>query len=167
MYYKIDGEDEIYTDIDSVIEHCIDPDYHWDDDYFEDWVNDYFGYIDIREARFTAYDILSNMDEYLFDELRKEYCKAEDENDEDEARYELEKAVGGDKIYIQGQIVKCFEESGDSDGDKELQDRKQISSKVIENVKAYLTEQKEQEKIYAAAEKEKEDELLKVFQVIP
>lgn len=167
MYYKINGEDEIYTDIDSVIEYCIDSDYHWDDEYFEEWINDCYDYIEIRGVRFEAYDILRNMDEYLLDDLRKEYCQAENENDECNARYELENADAGDEIYIQGQIVKCFEASGNYDGDKELQDdRKQISSKAIEDVKAYLAEQKEQETKYAAAEKEKEDELLKVFQVI-
>ena len=166
MYYKIDGEDEIFTDIDSVIEHCIDSDYHWDDDYFEEWVNDCYDYFEIRGVRFQAYDILSNMDEYLLDDLHREYCQAENENDECEARYELENADAGDEIYIQGQIVKCFEATGDYDGDKELRDGKQISSNAIENVKAYLAEQKEQETKYAAAEKEKEDELLKMFQVI-
>ena len=87
MKYKV--EDRIFDDIEDVLDYCIESDYHSDDDYFEEWVNE----------RYTAYEVLDQG--YSLDNLLDDFCEQQNENDWDDARYELNHADVGDEVECQ------------------------------------------------------------------
>ena len=158
MKFKVD--DEIFYDIRDVLDYCISEDYHEDDDEFEEYVNERYGYITINGEEYYAYDILDEMDSSNKYELLREYCESQNDNDIEEAEYELDRADPGDEVYIQCYTVEVLEddteseESGDYDGDN------------IENVRKFIEEQNILKQSAAAAEKKTEDDMMKMFQVI-
>ena len=180
MKYRIYGEDEDYHSIEAVVDDCITGDYHGDDDYFEEWLNDLYESVEIAGRRFTAYEILDGCDGYLLNDLRNDYCEEQDENDKQNAIWDLEHAEVGDDVYIQGTrvIVLADDEeeeeleeededdaeltesdlmpSGDYDGDE---DRIQVCRQKIEDERLRIQQIK-------ASEEAEENELLNLFQVI-
>ena len=156
MKYKVLYEDKIFDEIEDVLEFCIDDEYHWDDDYFEEWVNDNWGSIDINGYDYYAYDILDRAGD--LDSVREDYCENLNENDYDEARYALRRANVGDTIDIQAYEVEVID-----DGEEEEEEE---ADNKIDQVRTYLEEQKILEDSAAEAAKQKEDDLMKLFQVI-
>ena len=161
MIYVVNGNE--FDDVYDAIDECICDDYHRYDDDFEEWVNDEYDDLEIRGHYFAPYDILREMNEDLLDELRDDFCELKNEEDRDEARYELRDAYDGEVVYVQGNQILCVEESGDCDGDEAFD---LVANKIIESAKKYIEDQHEIQRGVAAAEKEREEELLKMFQVI-
>lgn len=122
MKYIVD--DETFEEVDDVIDFCMDADYHWDDDGFEEWVNELESPVQLFGCTYYVYDILRELDDAQLNELRTEYCEEANRTDEDEARHELYRASDGDVIWVQGYRVECVEEeledTGDTDGDEVL-----------------------------------------------
>ena len=159
--YYVEDDDRVFDDIDEVINHCIDEDYHKDDDYFEEWVNDRYEYIEIYGERYWAYDILNSMADGELESLNDDYCEDQNENDRDNARYELRNADTGATIYIQNYTIKViWEEDEDEDGDDV------IVCNSIEELRAKLKEE-EKLKVDQAIEIHKtETDLMKMFQIV-
>lgn len=124
MRYKVETYDgyEIFNTIDEVLDYCIKDDYHEEDDYFEEWINDCYNSVTINGTTYYPYDILRELDCYALDDLRDRYCEGENENDRDDGRYELSHADVGDEIYIQGYTVYVVGDvvTRDCDGDNAL-----------------------------------------------
>lgn len=70
----------------------------------------------------------------------REYCEDQNNYDAEEARYELERADNGEVVYIQGYKVTCIDESGDYDGDDNVQPEEKIDP--VKVVKETLEMQK-------------------------
>lgn len=155
MIYRVD--DEVFYDIDAVLDYCISEDYHSDDyDEFEDWVNEAYGSIDIAGERFYAYNILDKMDESTFYALKDDYCEEENDRDRGDARYELEHAESGDRVECQGYTIYVEEEKGQEEPDND----------VIESTRANLEAERVREIEEQETEINAENEYLKMFQVI-
>ena len=155
MIYRVN--DDVFHDIDAVLDYCIDEDYHSDDyDEFEDHVNDTYGYIDIAGERFYAYDILDKMDENTLDDLKDDYCEEENERDRDDARYGLEHVKPGDWVECQGYTIYVEEEQEQEEPDED----------VIELTRANLEAERVREVEEQETEINAENEYLKMFQVI-
>lgn len=154
MKYRIKDEDVIFDTYDEAIDWCIDEDYHWDEEYdFRDWVNDLYDGIEICGNYFAAYDILDSLADGMLRDLHRDYCNDRNENDKDEADYQLERAVVGDEIECQGYVILVIEdEPGDYDGDEMLD--------AINALRATLNAKKEEEK------PEIENDLMQMFQTI-
>ena len=116
MQYRVTDTDYITNDIDEVIDYCIHDDYHdAEDDYFEEWVNDTYDDVNIAGVTYSAYDILDKFDN--LGDVECLYCEWAEDNDRDNARYELRHASNGETVYIQGYEVVCEDEEKDTDGD--------------------------------------------------
>ena len=161
MVYIVD--DNQFEDMDEAIDECISDDYHAYDDDFEDWVNDEYEHLTVKGRYFAPYDIFRALDEDILEELRDDYCAFRNDEDRDEALYELRDANDGDFVYVQDSVIRCVEDPGDYDGDEAFDS---VANNVIESTKKYIETQHEIQRGVAAAEKEKEEELLKMFQVI-
>lgn len=157
-YYVID-EDKYFDNYEDAIEYCINSEYHYDDDYFEEWVNETYGHIDIYGNEYYAYDILKNMDESELDNLLSSYCENENESDRENAMYEFRNASPGDTVLVQAYEIKVIDETGDTDGDEELVDS-------LESVRQYLEEQSYLNEQAKKQEEEDENEVMNLFQVI-
>ena len=124
MRYKINYQEVIFDDIEDVLDYCIQEDYHEDDDYFEEWVNDCYDRVTINGSTYYPFDILNELDFNNLQELKAQYCEESNETDRDQGRYELNRADAGDEVYIQGYEVIVMEDlpeaTGDYDGDDEL-----------------------------------------------
>ena len=158
--YYVEDTDETYDDIDELIDDCIEEDFHEDDDYFEDWVNDHYNYVVINGETYYPYDILDNMDQSNLDELRTEYCEEENDNDISEARFELENNRVGTEVYIHNKTVRIIEEeeTEDFDGDEIIE--------TLEDVRTRLKE-KEAFKVEQTVQTEKEEkDLMSMFQIV-
>lgn len=109
------------TDIDEVIDYCISEDFHSEEDnYFEEWVNETYDGTEIAGVEYSPYKILMEFDN--LNDVLPDYCSWANENDADNARYELLHASVGERIYIQDYAVICEEEEEpedvyDCDGD--------------------------------------------------
>lgn len=155
MIYRVD--DNVFYDIESVLDYCICEDWHSDDhDEFEEWVNDAYGFIVIAGERFYAYDILDRMDESTLDSLRDDYCESENDRDRGDARYELEHADPGDLVECQGYTIHVEEEEEQEEPDED----------VIESTRANLEAERLREVEEQKTEINAENEYLKMFQVI-
>ena len=163
MKYRVYGEEEDYYSIDDVIEDCISDDYHDDDDYFEEWLNDIYESVRIGGETFTAYQILDGCDRELLYDLRRDYCSEQNDNDRENAKWDLEHADVGDDVYIQNIRVMVLdddededESAGDYDGDE---DRITACRRKIEDQQLRVQQIK-------ANEEAEENELMNLFQVI-
>lgn len=160
MKYKVLEDDEIYDDVDEAIGVCIEEDWHNDDDYFEDWVNDRYDYVDINGERYMPFDILDNMDQSNLDDLRGEYCEYENENDWDNARYELEHGNIGKIVSIHNKTIEIIE---DYEDEEEIE---AVYVEDIEDVRARLKQESEF-KIEQTIQTEKEEkDLMNMFQIV-
>ena len=163
MKYRVIEDDEIYDDVDEAIRQCIEEDWHRDDDYFEDWVNDRYSSVEINGEWYNPYDILDNMDQGNLDDLRDEYCESENENDWDNARYEIEHGRIGDLITVHNHTIEILddedlEEVSDYDRDEHLE--------TIEDVRARLKQENEF-KVEQTIQTEKEEkDLMNMFQIV-
>ena len=147
MRYRVEvyGEEEpIFDTIDEVLEYCIKDDYHEDDDYFEEWVNDCYDRVTINGSTYYPYDILRELDYSNLDDLKEQYCENENENDESNARWELGRANVGDEVYVQGYCVHVIDDApaGDFDGDDALE----ILRSRLEEIEKYNKQLNEEEK---------------------
>ena len=159
MKYVIDGT--TYYSIDEVLDHCIEDDYHEDDSYFEEWVNDIYGKFEISGDDYYAYDILQNMNTDMLSDLKDDYCETENESDRDNARYELERADDGEIVYIQNYSVYCEEEK-----EEEVEETIESHEAKIEAVRVYIEEQNLLHIQAVEEEKKVEDDIMSLFQVI-
>lgn len=152
MRYKNIETDYIYDTIDEVLEDCIDPDYHRDDDYFETWVNERYGSIDIYGETYWAYDILQEMSTYNLDNLRTDYCDECNDEDRDNIEDELADGEVGDRYDVHNYVIEILpdiDEEVTEESIEELRDRINQGKKMIE-------EQEMQDRIEA-------DDLIKVI----
>ena len=114
MKYLVVEDGDVYDDYGDAIVACIDDDWHWDDDDdFENWVNDCYGDIEICGTRYYAYDILDNMGEDDLHDLRRDYCRDQNERDEDDARYCLEDADIGYTYELHGRTIEVIADEED------------------------------------------------------
>ena len=160
--YYVEEEDEVYEDVEEAIAACIEEDWHEDDDYFEEWVNERYNSVEINGEWYEPYDILDNMDQSNLDDLRDEYCENENDNDWENARYELEHYDVGRTVDVHNHTIRIIEEedegSGDFNGDKYIEN--------IEDVRARLKE-KEAFKVEQTIQNEKEEkDLMNMFQIV-
>ena len=153
MRYKVD--DEIFYDIDSAIDYCIAEDYHGDDDYFEEWVNENWGSICIDGYDYYAYDILDNAGN--LGDVRDTYMERMNQDDRENTEYELRHAQVGDDVYCQSYTIEVIgdEETEDIDGDD-----------AIEMTRRFIAEQKLIKDEAEEEEKKHETDFMELFQVI-
>ena len=131
----------------------------------------------INGETYYPYDILEAMDSSNLEDLRARYCRESNDEDRDNAEYELERADDGDHVEIQGYTVEVREEdnfaAGDTDGDEELpfaeglfrEPTKDVKT-AIEEVRQKIALKKEEENKAKIEEKATEDDIMKLFQVM-
>jgi len=165
MRYRVN--DCVFEDIDELLDEYADEDYHWDDDYFEDWVNETYHSIYINGTNYYAYDILDHMASDELRDLREQYCEDETENDKENARYELRNADPGDTVDFQAYTIEVLddEEPGDYDGDEGVE-AVAVHAETIEAVRMFIDEQKMLQEHAEAENKKTEDDMMSLFQVI-
>lgn len=160
MKYRVIEDDEIYDDVDEAIEQCIEEDWHRDDDYFEDWVNDRYDYVDINGERYMPFDILDNMDQSNLDDLRDEYCENENDNDWDNARYELEHGSVGKIVSVHNKTIEIIED------DEDEEEVEAVYVEDIEDVRARLKQENEFKVEQTIQTEKDEKDLMSMFQIV-
>jgi len=170
MKYYVIENDEVFDNYEDAVDSCIDEDYHSDDDYFEEWVNDTYGSIEIGGDTFWAYDIIYQMGDESY--LRDSFCEAQNESDRDEAIWSLRRGDIGDEVECQNCTIRIIEDDeeerepfvsfndnddsvGDIDGDNIID----VCRQKIEAEKLRLQQ-------VHAAEKTAEDDYMKMFQTL-
>lgn len=150
MRYEVDSE--TFYDIEDVLNYCIEDDYHEDDDEFEDWVNDEYGSITICGDEYYAYDILEKADDHNWSYAKSRYCEEKNDNDREDAIYELTHCKANDYVYIQSYTVYVYDNDISKD---EAEDAVEIARQNIEN-KRKISEE----------EKQDEDKFMSLFQTL-
>lgn len=163
MRYRVIENNEIYDDVDEAIEQCIEEDWHKDDDYFEEWVNDRYDYIDINGERYMPYDILDNMDQSNLDELRDEYCEYENENDWDNARYELNHGRIGEVVTVHDKTIEIIEDE-DENEDEDYNENGYLET--VEDVRERLKQENEFKVEQTIQTEKDEKDLMSMFQIV-
>lgn len=141
MIYKVNTgeEEEVFESIDEVIEYCIDDEWHTDDDYFHEWLDNNYDGVEINGVYYCAYDIVSQAEDSNWNDLLNIFCEEMNENDKNEARMQLEQADNGEVIYIQGYSVTVCDE------DDNKQPYEDFEPETIEQLRERLKIQKELE----------------------
>jgi len=160
MKYRIEEDDEVFDSIEDAVNYCIDDDWHWDDDYFEEWVNDTEDNVTIYGHTYYPYEILDNCDSDTLHDLHRQYCENCNDDDKEEACRELERSLPGDRVECQGYVIQVLEdyedeETGDTDGDEALE----ILRKRLQEIEAVNIETQENEK-------KDENDLMNMFQIV-
>ena len=157
MKYYVKESEETFDDIDEVLDACIDEYYHEDDDYFEEWVNDVYPMITVGPYEYSPYEVLDAMND--LDGIKNDFMESQNENDRDNAYWELEHGNVGDEIYIQAYTIEIIdEESGDYDGDEDVD--------YVEMTRRYYDEQSSLLKYQEEEEKKTEKDMMDLFQRI-
>ena len=163
MRYHIVDSDQYFDDYEDAVDYCIDYDYHQDDDYFEEWINDCYGSVQIGGYEYSAYDVLDKMND--LSDFLDSYIESQNESDKDNAMYELRHADVGDVIDCQAYSIEVvadeedeedIESTGDYDGDETAIDR----ARRFYDEQTVLAKQKLEE------EQKEEDDMMRLFQVI-
>ena len=158
-YQIVEDEDEIFETIEDAVDYCISDEWHEDDDAFGEWVNDHYEGVEINGYYYSAYEIIGAIDDDNWRELKDMYCEECNERDREEAIGDLQGACVGDEIEIQGYTVRVIDDdysTGDLDGDGE----------DIESIRVRIETEKAQIEVEIQEEKKREDDLLKLIQVI-
>lgn len=152
MQYKVN--DEYFDDLDDALDYCIDETYHWDDDDFEEWVNDTEDNVTINGCTYYPYTILEALDTSELDDLHEQFCDQRNREDKDEARWELRNAQVGDEVELQAFTIYVVEDEdyNDTDGDMTLDELKQ----KLQDAKRLAEEENKAE----------ENDLMDMFQII-
>lgn len=141
MTYHVLNTDFVSDDIDDVIAYCIEDDYHEEDDYFAEWVDEIYPNVEIAGMTFTAYEILDKFD--CLDGLRSDFCESQNESDIDNARWELRHADSGEIICIQRYEVEATD---DEEEEGEVYCLEQLRSQVNDIQSFVQNEKNEEEK---------------------
>ena len=158
MRYHVRDTDMDFDNYEDAVDYCISDDYHWDDDWsFKDYINDSYGSIEIGGRTYYAYDIVEAFDDSMLDDLRSSWCENENENDKDEAIYDLRNAVAGDVIECQAYYIEVIE---DEEEDEDINDD------CIEATRRYYDEQTVLAKQNEITEKRMENDMISLFQTI-
>ena len=157
MRYRVD--DNIFNDIESVLDYCIQDDYYADDDYFSEWVNDLYGSIEIAGDTYYAYDILDNAGDGNMAYLRDQYCENMNDNDQDDAYRALRNAEPGEEIECQNYVIHVLE---DEDEDEVNEDK----PSSIEQVRRFIEEQNLLKQKMEEDDQKNQDDIMNLFQVI-
>ena len=160
MRYVIESVEEVFTDIDDVLNYCIDPDYHQDDDEFCDWINELYSGAYIAGTFYSAFDILDGCDVYKLDQLRTEYCRDANDRDRDEARQELLDAEPGDTIEIQGYDVIVEDE------DEQDEEVKKNFEEAMQELRMRLEQDKIEKNKQEEEDRKIENDLLSTLQIV-
>ena len=158
MKYRVLETDEVFDDIDDVLDFCIEDDYHEDDNYeFEDWVCKMYDGVTIAGTYYSAYTILENAEDGLLDNLLRDYCESANDSDYENGEYELKNAYAGEKIDVQAYTIRVEDddedEAGDYDGDFS-----------IETLRQSIEAQKNAYNTTSIEEKENEKDIMSLFQ---
>jgi len=165
---RYEWNDEIYDSIDNVLDAVISDDYHEDDEYFEEWVNDNYDGTSIYGEWFSAYRIVYNCNESLYGDLLSNYEEEMNDEDRDNARYELENSGPGETVYCQGECIRVIaedEEQTDNDDDNDDEIKRRVCANLDE-VRQFINDQKYLEQQAAERSKQEEDDVLELFQVV-
>lgn len=93
--YYVEDTDTYFDSPEDAIEACIDSSWHEDDTYdFKDWVNE----------KYTAYEVLK--DEASLSSLLEEYCEEKNDEDRDEALWDLDGAENGYVVEVHGSSIR-------------------------------------------------------------
>lgn len=154
MKYKVN--DEIFDSIDNVLDYCIEDGYHYDDDYFGEWVNDNWGSITIDGFEYYAYDILDNAGD--LDSVRDTYAERMNEDDREEAGYQLRHASPGEYVECQRYDIEVLPD----EEEPEENDR----NETLELTRQFIEDMKCLEESAKAEEQQHELDFMELFQVI-
>ena len=158
MRYRV--SDEVFDTIDDVLDYCISDDYHEEDEYFEEWVNDTEGSICICGDTYYAYDILTEMNSSALDDLRNDYCSEQNDNDRDVAQWALNRADVGDTVDCQYSTIEVIEDEDEYEEDEEDDESK------LDVVRQYIEDQRMLSESEEREHKKTENDLMELFQVI-
>lgn len=158
-YQIVEDEDEIFETIEDAVDYCISDEWHEDDDAFDEWMNDHFQGVEINGYYYSAYDIVGAMNDDNWGDLKTMYCEDCNEEDREEAIRDLYRASIGDEIEVQGYNIRVIDDdysTGDVDGDGE----------DIESIRVRIETEKAQIEVEIQEEKKREDDLLKLIQIV-
>lgn len=155
MKYKIVDTNEVFDDIDDVIEACIEDDYHEDDDYFEEWLDEIYDGVTICGTHYSPYEILSNAGDGNLYDAQRDFCESQNESDRENADWELRHAHVGDTVYVQRYEVEVIDKETEEDDED-------ITDFDIENLRRIVNEQS----VENEEEKENENDIMSLFQHI-
>lgn len=157
MRFQIkDDPESIFDDYEEAIDYCIDEEYHREDDYFEEWVNECYGSIEICGVTYSAFEIIDTFDDGNYHDVLYNYCDSENENDRDNARYELVHAHVGDEIYVQNQTIVVIDDELEEVDDETF-------GESLEELRARLNSENNDMQEKLATEKLEEDNLMQMF----
>ena len=115
MKYQIVEEEEIFETIEEAVDYCISEEWHEDDDSFADWVNDNYESVDINGYYYSAYDIISSMNDDNWGDLKDIYCEECNERDREEAIRNLLRASVEDEIEVHGYNIRVIEDNDETE----------------------------------------------------
>ena len=149
MKYRVVETGDIFDNIDDVLEACIEDDYHENDDYFEEWINDCYTGVEIGGYEYSAYQILDNAGD--LDGFLEDFCESQNEADSENADWELRHAHVGTEVYIQRYTVEVIED--DEDEENEEEDTVDVNTPVSVTVPAEEENQVDETDIMALFQK--------------
>ena len=142
LKFIIEDDGKAFDNVDELLDWCIESDYHEDDDYFEEWVNEMYTGVEIAGTYYSAYDILNNADDGNLHDLLNDFCESMNDNDRENAECELRHASNGEKIYIQNYTVLVTEDE-DCDGDEDVKVDIEELRKTVASYNASISEEEE------------------------
>lgn len=160
MKFRIQSTGEVFDDYEDAIDYCIVEDYHEDDSYFEEWVNNQYESAYICGVTYHPYDILEMADDGNMRDVRYEFMECLNEEDRENARCELRRADIGDEIEVHYETIEVIE-------DDEVEDEEQkYSEESIELTRNFIAEQKLLNEQKNDIESKEDEDFMKFFQVI-
>ena len=134
--YYISDLDTYYDTPEEAVDACIDEAWHEDDCYdIESWINE----------KYTAYEVFSN--NLLYSDLVCDFCEEKNDEDRDEALYELEDAENGYVVSVHGtDITVIVEEDEEEDPEESFIDPVDECRMKIEEARLDILKAKEEER---------------------
>lgn len=164
MKYRIKGTNTVFENIEDVLDYCIDDDYHDDDNYFEDWVNEtYSDYkVSLMGYEINLYSIAENCSNGLYNELLDSFKCEMNDYDREEANNELNNADPDDEIEIQAYTVQVIQEEEEEEEEENPETSLDIEDAIL-RCRKMIEKNLSDQKIEMEKEKQAEDDLMNVF----
>ena len=122
MYYIIDGDEDNRYTFEELCNYIFDSDNYDNDDDLDEWINEiyYDQKCEIGGSTFYPADIVKELDDYTYRELREEWAEQQAENDRDYYAGDIENLEPGESEWILNWKVECRSEEEEEEEDDDV-----------------------------------------------
>lgn len=150
MYYAFEDDNQRYDSPEEVLNVCVTEDqFIENDEGFCSYIDETEHVVEISGYEWPASEVLKNMGDYVYDEVKRAWAEGEVEYYRQEFYGQLERLSAGDYVDIFERRVFAFEDEDEEESDSDQYDMAKLEEKLAKEKAVQAGEAVEQQKTEA------------------